>query len=282
MRIFVTGATGFIGSAVLEKLRAAGHQAIGLARSEEAEKRLTQRGFAVARGNLREPESLRAAAAACDGAIHAAMEFAADSAQVDRAAVEAIIAGLGGGDKPFIYTSGVWVLGNTAGAVESSPLAPPALVAWRPGNEKVVLEAAGVRGIVIRPARVYGRDGGIDARFRRSALTDGVVRYIGDGANHWPFVHVDDLADLYVLALAAPAGSLYLASVGDSVKALDLVRAAARGARLESMPLEEARKKMGLLADAEVLDQVIRSHKAEQELGWKPGRPTILEEVELA
>jgi nucleoside-diphosphate-sugar epimerase len=284
MRLFVTGASGYIGTAVCEKLRAAGHHPVGLARSETSAALLERRGMEVARGDLRDGESLRSAAAACDGAIHLAMDFSPETPQLDRTAVDSILAGLGGSGKPFLYTSGIWVLGNTGdrGGDETSPLHPPDIVAWRPDNERVVLRAKGVRGIVIRPAMVYGRQGGFAAAFRTQALADGVVRFVGDGGNRWPFVHVDDLADLYVLALGAPAGSLYFASVGDSVKVKDVARAAARGGRTESIPLEEARRKMGPMADALVLDQAIASRKAQQELGWQPGRPTVLVELEQA
>ena len=286
MRVFLTGATGYIGTVVVEKLLAAGHRPVGLARSGASAQKLAALGAEAVRGDLRDPASMTAAARASEAAIHLAMEFSAEAPQLDRGAIQAILAGLetapGGAGKPFVYTSGIWVMGNTgeAGVDESSPVNPAPLVAWRPVNEQLVLQARRVRGIVIRPAMVHGRGGGFAAGFRRSAQAEGVVRYTGDGENRWPFVYVDDLADLYVLALDAPAGSLYFAAVGPSVKVKDVARAAARGAAIAGVPVEEARRTVGPLADALTLDQVIRSRKAEQELGWKPKGKPVLEELE--
>ena len=287
MRVFMTGATGYIGSVVVEKLLAAGHRPAGLARSDASAQKLAGSGAEAVRGDLRDTASIEAAARAADAVIHLAMEFSAETPELDRAAVQAILAGLGGqggAGKPFVYTSGIWVMGNTgdAGVDESSPVNPAPLVAWRPGNERLVLEARGVRGIVIRPAMVYGRGGGFAAGFQRAARAEGVVRHVGDGENRWPFVHVDDLADLYVLALNARAGSLYFAAVGASVTVKDVARAAAHGAPVVAVPLEEARRTMGPMADAVTLDQVIRSQKAQRELGWKPAGRAVLEELEAA
>src|SRR5205823_8943417 len=121
----------------------------------------------------------------------------------DTEAVTAMLDALKGSGKPFVYTSGVWVLGNTGYQTvdESAALNPPRIVAWRPAAEQRVLDAAkqGVRGIVIRPAIVYGRGGGIPAMLVQAANQSGAAWYVGDGQNRWPVVHVEDLADLYLL-----------------------------------------------------------------------------------
>jgi len=282
MRIFVTGASGFIGSAVTAKLREAGHQAVGLARSEATAAKLAAAGVAAARGSMADAGAVREAAAACDGAIHAARAPIGEMPGLDRAAVDAILAGLGGSGKPFLYTSGVWVLGPTgeAAADETAPLRTPTILAWRPVEEQKVLLAPGVRGVVIRPGRVFGRGRGVPADWRRDAVAQGVVRYVGDGENGWPFVDIDDLADLYLLAMGAAAGSLYHAADGPSVKVKELARAAARGARVESIPLEEARRQMGEMADVVTIHQSISSEKARRELGWKPSRKSVFESLE--
>jgi nucleoside-diphosphate-sugar epimerase len=208
---------------------------------------------------------------------------------VDGPAIDAILDALAGSGKPFVYTSGIWSHGNTGDVVvdETTPPKPAALVAWRQAVEEKVLRGAqrGIRTTVIRPAIVYGRAGGIPAGFVDSARKEGAARFVGTGQNRWPFVHVDDLADLYLLALEkAPAGSLLLGVSGPSHPVRDVAAAASRGAgaggRTTAWPLEEARKKLGAYADALVLDQQASGRRAQETLGWQPVRPDVLEDIE--
>ena len=283
MKVFLTGATGYIGSAVTERLAAFGDAVSGLARSEESARKLERLGAAVVRGDLRDAPVIETAARQADAAIHLGFEFSTDAEAVDRAAVEALIRGMRASGKPLIYTSGIWVLGDTAGAEadENTPLNPAAAVVWRPGHELLVLLAELVRVIVIRPAMVYGRGGGFAAGFARAAMEGGVAQYVGAGENRWPFVHVDDLADLYVLALQAPAGSVYFASAGPALPVREVARAAAGDRPAEAIPLEQARRAMGPMADALVMDQAVSSRKAMRELGWNPKAKGVLEELRL-
>ncbi len=170
---------------------------------------------------------------------------------------------------------------------ESSPPKPTALVAWRQAVEDRVRDGAkrGIRTVVIRPAIVYGRGAGIPAGFVESARKEGAARYVGTGDNRWPFVHVDDLADLYLLALErAPAGTLLLGTTGPAVPVREVAVAASRGAGAEGRtvgwPLEEARQKLGAYADALALDQQASGERARETLGWRPSRPGVLEDVE--
>jgi nucleoside-diphosphate-sugar epimerase len=208
---------------------------------------------------------------------------------VDGPAIDAILDALAGSDKPFVYTSGIWSHGDTGNAVadETTPPKPAALVKWRQAVEDRVREGAkrGIRTAVIRPAIVYGRGGGIPAGFVDSARKDGAARYVGTGENRWPFVHVDDLADLYLLALErAPAGSLLLGVAGPSHPVRNVAAAASRGAgaggRTTAWPLEDARKTLGPYADALVLDQQASGRRAQEMLGWQPRRPDVLEDIE--
>jgi nucleoside-diphosphate-sugar epimerase len=281
MKIFITGATGYIGTVVTEKLRAAGHSVRALARSDEAARKLAGLGAEAVRGNLRDTGAITDAAAEADATIHLAMEPSADAPKLDRGVIDAVLLGVGESGKRFLYTSGVWVMGNTGGraADESTPVNPTPMVAWRPEHENLVLHAKGSQGIVIRPAMVYGRGGGFAGGFARAARQEGVVRYVGSGDNRWPFVHVDDVADFYVLALQARGGSLYFLSAGPSVAVKEVAQAAARGAKVESIPLEEARNSMGIMADALVLDQLVSSRKATRELGWTPRGKPVLDEL---
>jgi len=160
-------------------------------------------------------------------------------------------------------------------------------VAWRQGVEDRVLAAAKqkIRTVVIRPAIVYGRGAGIPAGFVDSARKEGAAQFVGTGENRWPFVHVDDLADLYLLALEkASPGTLLLGVSGPAHSVRDVAVAASRGAgaegRIRAWPLEEARKKLGPYADALVLDQQASGKRAQQLLGWRPHRPDVLEDLE--
>jgi len=186
MRIFVTGATGYIGSVVTEKLLAAGHRVLGLARSDDSARRLQAAGAEAVRGGLDDSEAIAAGAGAADGAIHLAMEYSAESPRLDRSAVEGILRGLEGSGKPFVYTSGVWVMGSTGGHIadETTAVNPVPMVAWRPEHEEMVRTAAGVRGVVIRPAMVFGRSGGFVASLFQPNER-GVVTYVGSGENRW-------------------------------------------------------------------------------------------------
>jgi nucleoside-diphosphate-sugar epimerase len=288
MEVFLTGATGYIGSSVADALQKAGHKVTGLARTPEKAKQLEARGVRACMGDLLKPETIAAPARAADGVIHTANTNDASAAQVDATVVRAILNALEGTGKPFVYTSGVWVLGATGGkeANESTPLNPTPLVAHRPAIEQEVLgyKGRGVRAIVIRPALVYGRNGSIPAMFAKAARETGAARYVGDGQNRWPFVDVDDLAQLYLLALEkAPPGSLYHAADGPSFRVLEVAEAASIGAgakgKTESWPLDEARKTLGGFADALVLDQQVSGEKAKRELGWSPLAASVLEDL---
>jgi len=288
MNVFLTGATGYIGTSVAEALQKAGHHVIGLARSRESAEKLAKRGIEAHSGDMRDKTSLTSAAKRADGVIHAASPSDATSAELDNLVLDAILGELKGTGDPFVYTSGVWVLGDTGGrfADEGFPLNPTPLVTWRAECEKRVLASAkdGIRSSVIRPAIVYGRGGGIPGSLVQSGRDKGTVVYVGDGDNHWPGVHVDDLANLYVAVLEqAPAGSVFLAAQGDAVNVREVALAASEAAGkpgyIASWPLEEARKTLGAYADALVLDQKISGEKAKKVLGWKPKHASFLDDV---
>jgi nucleoside-diphosphate-sugar epimerase len=288
MEVFLTGATGYIGTSVAEALQKAGHKVTGLARTPEKAAKLEARGIRPCLGDLLKPETIAAPARAAEGVIHTANTNDANSPQADLAVVRAILKALEGTKKPFVYTSGVWVLGSTGDKVadEQTPVNPTPLVAHRPAIEQEVLDGKerGVRAIVIRPAVVYGRGGSIPGMFVQSARDTGAARYVGDGENRWPFVDVDDLAQLYVLALEKGApGSLYNAAHGPSYRFREVAEAASIGAgakgKTQTTPLEEARRSMHAFADALVLDQQISGEKARKELGWSPRAGSVLEDL---
>lgn len=286
MRVFLTGATGYIGSAVAERLRVAGHLVTGLARSDAAWARLHEAGIQPVRGDFSDPASVGSAARTADGVISTATTY---DPRIDGPAIDATLDALAGSNKPFVYTSGIWSHGDTGGNVadETSPPRPAQLVAWRQAVEDRVREAAGrgIRSVVIRPAIVYGRGGGIPAGFAESARKEGAARFVGTGENRWPFVHVDDLADLYLLALEkAPPGTLLLGVSGPSYRVLEVAAAASRGAgaggKTNPWPLDDARAKLGAYADALVLDQQASGRRAQELLGWNPHRAGVLQDLE--
>jgi nucleoside-diphosphate-sugar epimerase len=183
MEVFLTGATGYIGSAVAEALQKAGHKVTGLARTDEKSKQLEARGVRACLGDLLKPETVAAPARAAEGVIHTASTNDANAAQADATVVRAILKTLEGTGKPFVYTSGVWVLGSTGDKVadEHTPVNPTPLVAHRPAIEQEVLayKDRGVRTIVIRPALVYGRGG------QRAKDVHEVCPGDGSGAVRW-------------------------------------------------------------------------------------------------
>lgn len=286
MRIFLTGATGYVGHAVLDALVRAGHTVTALVRDNEKAQRTSARGAQPVLGNLAEPESYRAAADAQDGYVHTAFDYASGRGPaVDRIAVDALLAAAirprtvstSSPPKRFvIYTSGIWVLGRTSEpADEAAPVNPIPLVAWRPEHEALVLNAANgsLRTAVIRPGVVYGGANGIIADLFKSA-TNGLVRVIGDGNNHWPLVYDRDLGDLYArVASHEEAQGVYHANDEGDEQVNDIVSAIAPHVPMRPdvrhVPIEEARAKMGAYADALALDQVVRSPRA-RALGWAP------------
>ena len=289
MRVFVTGATGYVGGAVAERLRQAGHTVAALARSDEAAERVYAAGMHPVRGGLADVQVLAQECALADAVVHCAMEQSRDAVLLDRAVVEAVLDALSDSGKAFVYTSGTAVVGDTGGAVadESTPVDPAGPVAWRAAHEALVTGAVdrGVRGIVIRPSLVYGRGGnGIVNQQVDVARSGRMVRYVGSGANRWSTVHVDDLADLYLLAVErAPAGSTWVAEGGESVSMADLAEAASRagggGGRTQSLSVDEARASLGWMARLLSLNLTVSSARARNELGWRPHRPTLREEL---
>jgi nucleoside-diphosphate-sugar epimerase len=282
MRTFLTGATGYIGSAVLESLLRARHEVTALVRDPEQADRLRRRGVHALVGDLSVQKSYAPAAEACDVIIHTALDRSKRAAQVDRQAIDTLLGAAirhsaKGQPAAVIYTSGVWVLGNTVGqATEDAPVRPTAHSAWRPDHERLVLEAGRgrmLRTAVIRPGIVYGGARGIISDLLKDAA-NGLVRVIGEGRNHWACVYDRDLADLYVRVATDPeaAGIFHATDEGDE-RVADIVEAVARHAKMQpdvrNVPIEEARAKLGAYADAIVLNQIVRSARA-RALGWTP------------
>jgi nucleoside-diphosphate-sugar epimerase len=276
MRVFLTGGTGYIGSAVLDALVRHGHHVEVLVRNSEGAARVHARGAHAILGDLSNAVSWHDAAASADGAIHCAVEYGARQQASDAAAVEGLIALPPRPGRFLIYTSGIWVLGPAPEPVdESKAVNPIELVSWRPAHELQVLSAApaGIRPVVVRPGIVYGGSRGIVGDLLKDAANS-LVRIVGSGDNHWPLVYDRDLAELYVRLVSTPgAYGVFHATDGGAETVNEIVAALAEHAptqpSIRHVPLAEARKKMGPYADALALDQVVRSPRA-RALGWAP------------
>lgn len=284
MRIFVTGASGYLGGAALEALVRGGHQVTGLVRNTERAAYVAARGGSPVIGDLADPASYRDLAVQHDGVVHAALESTPKGIELERQALQVMLDALRQSPptpRAFVYTSGVWVIGPTARpATEDTPINPAAIAAWRPEHERLVLDAVaeGLRTVVVRPGIVYGGARGIVSDLLRDA-SNGLVRVIGSGENRWPAVYDKDLGDLYVRLLSHPdASGIYHANDEADERVNDIVEAIAAAAPqtpdIRRVPLDEAHTKLGVYADALALDQVVRSPRA-RALGWAPVRRSI-------
>ena len=288
MRVFITGGTGYLGQAVVRELRHS-HDLVGLTRSEERAAELEAEGVRAVVGDVRAPEGWMAEAVRADALIHLAAD-SDDKEEADRAAVDGLLkaAAKGPGRRMVVYTSGCFVLGETGDepATEDTPLDhPAAAVDFRPAHEKRILEATdgGRVTSVIRPVIVYGGEFGLVSDFFRTAVETGAARYVGDGGNRWTLVHRDDVARLYHVVLERAAAGIFHAAENGTMKVADIARVASQasgfGGTTHAEPLEQARERLGLVADAMVMDQVVTTRRS-PELGWAPRHATFRQSVE--
>ena len=260
MRIFLTGATGYLGNAVALKLRHHGHDVAALIRPESEARSLRDAGVVLVAGDLSTLPSL--SLSEYDAVVHTAMSNK-DTVALDKTAVDALTASR----RPFLYTSGVWVLGNTTKADESTNRNPLQLVAWRAAHEQLVTASGGA---VLRPGCIYGGKQSMFAEWFASVDQHGPIRIVGDGENRWALVHLDDTADCYVRAIEQSATGILHAVDDTHVSLNECARAFSKDAKIEHVPVD--REKLGPFADALTVDQVISSEATRRRLGWKPKR----------
>ncbi|MBL7498030.1 SDR family oxidoreductase [Frankia sp. CNm7] len=290
MRVFVTGASGWIGSAVTDELLAHGHQVVGLARSDEAAAALEAKGAASHRGSLDDLDGLASAADTAEGVIHLAFkhDFAdyAGAGRSERAAVARMLDTLKGSDRPFLLASGLasGVTGRPLTEDDASP--HHGADSLRGGSENLALEYVdrGVRPVALRfSPTVHGMgDHGFTATLAKIAKERGVAGYLGDGATRWAAVHRSDAAQMVGLALEkAPAGSRMHAVAENGLPSRDI--AAAIGAYLglptASVPLEAGEAHFGWISRFFGLDLTASNARTRELLGWAPTGPTLFEDI---
>lgn len=290
MRVFVTGASGFVGSAVVQELLRAGHQVLGLARSDKAAAAIEAAGAAVHRGDLADPDSLARGAERCDGVVHTSfvhdfVDFL-DACAKDRRAIETMGAVLAG--KPFVVTSGVAMVRPAQGdLITEDDLSGTGHASPRAASDAAALALAGrgVRVSLLRlPPTVHGDgDHGFIPMLIDGARKAGTVALVGDGANRWPAVHRFDAAKLYRLALeGAPAGWRLHAVAEEGVAMRDVVAVLARrlGLPVETVTAEQAQQRLGFVGMFLGADVPTSSAKTRALLGWSPTHVDLLRDLE--
>lgn len=290
MRVFVTGATGFIGQIVVRELLQAGHNVLGLARNDAAADTLARVGIDVHRGDLNDAQDLAAAARTCDGVIHTAFihDFANWHASIatDRHVVESFINALEGSGKPLVIASGTAMLPHGRLGTEHDTYAPDAMTSPRGATEAVVLSAAqrGVRGIAVRLSpTVHGAgDHGFVPRLVQIAKDKGVAAFVGEGANRWPAVHRFDAAKLFRLAFESGKAGTPVHAVGEEgVPMRDIMTAIGEGLGLpvKSIAPAEVEAHFGWIGPFAMIDNPTSSRMTQDNLNWRPEGIKLLDDI---
>ncbi len=289
MRVFVTGATGFIGSAIVKELLEGGHQVLGLARSDAGAQGLIAAGAQVHRGDLQDLESLRSGAAASDAVIHTAFRHDwtrfAESCELDKRAIETIGAVLQGSSRPFILTGGLAVIAPGRAATEDDPPVPVSNSYPRASEATgAALEARGVSTAVVRLPQVHDTaKQGLVSYLIAVAREKGVSAYVGDGQNRWGAVHRLEAARLYRLALEKhQTGARYHAVAEEGVPLVEIATAIGQGldVPVRSISAEQAPEHFGFLGHFAGMDLQGSSAKTRQKLGWIPTGPGLITDLE--
>jgi nucleoside-diphosphate-sugar epimerase len=285
MKVTLTGSTGFIGSHILTELQEHGHEVIALVRDDAQADRVAAIGATPAVVDLYDRPALTSKFSSADGAIHTASPLDATSANLDSAVVDAATDAFAGTGKPYLHMSGVWIYGDNTAITEESPIKAPAMVAWKEPIERRVLDAAGMRGVVVVSSIAYGDGGGgIIGLLLGSPRDDaGNLIMLGTGQQHWSTVHVADEADFFRRALEdESARGRYIIGDGSNPTLAELTEAAAVAARAPGAVAgsdDEARARLGDdYAECLLLGQGADAAKARAELGWHPSYPALADE----
>lgn len=287
MRVFMTGATGYVGSAVASALVNAGHEVTALARPGSRRRVLETAGIQIVDGSLESIRALGSMIAKYDAFIHAASASGENAPLLDAEAIDVGV-GMAHAGGVFVYTSGVWVFGDTGGRVvdESSPVNPLPHVAWRPGHERRVIDAATEEfaTAVIRPGCIYGAGQSLLRQWFNAAERGAALEIVEEGTCRWSLVYLDDVADCYLRVIEQRASGVFHSTDDSRATIVEMARAVAesagRGSEIRMIPLDEARRSMGTLADALVVDQIVSSQATRAALDWEPSCPSFLDSIE--
>jgi nucleoside-diphosphate-sugar epimerase len=285
MKVTLTGSTGFVGSHVLTALQEHGHEVTALVRDDAHAEKVAAAGATPAVVDLYDRPAVANKFSGTDGAIHTASPGDATSAKLDSAVADAAIDAFAGTGKPYLQISGDWIYGNNLDITEESPIDAPAMVAWREPIEHRVLDAAGMRGVVVVSGVAYGDGGGgVPGVLLGSPRDDaGNLIMLGSGQQHWSTVHAADIADFFRRALEdGSARGRYVIGNGLNETVAELTEAAAVAAGAPGAVAGsdgEARARLGdYFAEVLLLDQGTDAAKARAELGWHPSRPALADE----
>lgn len=273
MHVFLTGASGYIGSSVLRSLVAHGHEVTALVRSDEKAQHVRDAGGRAVVGDVTDTEVVERLLHESDGVVHTA-----SAPDVDPDFVATVLRAFTGTPKPFVHTGGIFTFGDSTDISEQSPIDPPELTSWRTANEAAA-RASDVRTTIVAPGIVHGRGAGIPAMF----VGDGTepVSLVGDGSQRWTTVHVDDLGELYVLALERGEQDGYIvAATGDNPTVREIAEAGAHGSPVVAESVDASRERLGAaFADALLLHQEASGAHARSTFGWRPTQPSLVQDL---
>jgi nucleoside-diphosphate-sugar epimerase len=285
MNVTLTGSTGFIGSHILTELQEHGHEVTALVRDDAQADSVAALGATPVVVDLYDQPAVTTLFSSADAAIHTASPGDATSANLDAAVVDAVTDAFAGTGKPYLHISGDWIYGNNPDITEESPINAPAMVAWKEPIERRVLDAAGMRGVVIVSSVVYGDGGGAIPGLLLGSPRDeaGNLIMLGTGQQHWSTVHAADLAEFFRRALEdESARGRYIIGDGSNPTVAELTEAAAVAARAPGAVAgsdDEARARLGdYFAELLLLDQGTDAAKARADLGWHPSQPALADE----
>jgi nucleoside-diphosphate-sugar epimerase len=282
MKVTLTGSTGFIGSHILTELQEHGHEVTALVRDDAQADRVAAAGATPTVVDLYDRPAVASKFSSADGAIHTASPGDATSANLDAAVADAAIDAFAGTGKPYLHISGDWIYGDNTAITEQSPIKAPAMVGYREPIDRRVLDAAGMRGVVVVSSVAYGDGGGAIPGLLLGSPRDeaGNLIMLGNGQQHWSTVHAADLADFFRRALEdESARGRYVVGDGSNSTVAEITEAAAVAAGAPAAVAgsdDEARARLGeYFADVLLLDQGTDAAKARAELDWQPSHPGL-------